>query len=95
MTLQKTALTILIALATAGPLLAAMPPSRNTQAAALDEAQTKLSRLASQTKGTPQHRLLQEQQRIQGLIDDIQSGRAVDPTAIDRALDDAERNGAW
>ena len=95
MTLQKTALTMLIALATAAPLLAAMPASRKMQAAALDNAQTKLSRLAAQTKGTPQHRLLQEQQRIQGLIDDIQSGRAVDPTAIDRALDDAERNGAW
>jgi hypothetical protein len=43
----------------------------------------------------PQHRLLQEQQRVQGLIDDIQSGRTVDPTAIDRALNDAQRHGAW
>jgi hypothetical protein len=93
MTLQKTALTMLIALATATPLFAVAPPSRRTQA--LDDAQASLGRLAAQTKGTPQHRLLQEQQRIQGLIDDIQSGRTVDPTAIDRALNDAERNGAW
>jgi len=93
MTLQKTALTILIAFATAAPLFASQPPSRNTQA--LDDAQTKLGRLATQTKGMPQHRLLQEQQRIQGLIDDIQSGKTVDPTAIDRALGDAERHGAW
>jgi len=93
MTLQKTTLTILIAFATAAPLFAAQPQTRNTQA--LDDSQTKLGRLAAQTKGTPQHRLLQEQQRIQGLIDDIQSGRAVDPAAIDRALGDAERHGAW
>jgi hypothetical protein len=93
MTLQKTALTILIAFATAAPLCALQPPSRNTQS--LEEAQTKLSRLAMQTKGMPQQRLLQEQQRIQGLIDDIQSGKTVDPTAIDRALGDAERQGAW
>jgi len=93
MTLQKAALSMLVALATTAPLLASQPPSRNTQA--LDDAQTKLSRLAAQTKGTPQHRLLQEQQRIQGLIDDIQSGRPVNPTAIDRTLGDAERAGAW
>ena len=93
MTLQKAALSMLVALATAAPLLASQPPSRNTQA--LDDAQTKLSRLAAQTKGTPQHRLLQEEQRIQGLIDDIQSGRPVNPTVIDRSLGDAERAGAW
>ena len=93
MTLQKTALTVLIALATAAPLFAAQPQTRNTQA--LDDTQVKLGRLAAQTKGTPQHRLLLEQQRIQGLIDDIQSGRTVDPTAIDRALNDAQRDGAW
>ena len=93
MTLRKTALTMLIAFATATPLFAAQPQTRNTQA--LDDAQMKLGRLATQTKGTPQHRLLLEQQRIQGLIDDIQSGRAVDPAAIDRALGDAERHGAW
>ena len=93
MTLRKTALTVLIGFATAAPLFASQPPSRNTQA--LDDAQTKLSRLAAQTKGTPQHRLLQEQQRIQGMIDDIQSGRTVHPTDIDRALNDAEREGAW
>ena len=93
MTLQKTALTVLIALVTAAPLFAAQPQTRNTQAH--EDSQTKLGRLAAQTKGTPQHRLLLEQQRIQGLIDDIQSGRAVDPAAIDRALGDAERHGAW
>jgi len=93
MTLQKTALTMLIAFATATPLFAVAPPSRRVQA--LDDAQANLGRLAAQTKGTPQHRLLMEQQRVQGLIDDIQSGRTVDPAAIDSALGDAERHGAW
>ena len=93
MTLQKTALTVLMALVISTPLFAAQPQTRNTQA--LDDAQMKLGRLATQTKGTPQHRLLLEQQRIQGLIDDIQSGRTVDPAAIDSALGDAERHGAW
>jgi hypothetical protein len=92
MTLQKTALTMLIAFATAASLFAA-PQTGNTQA--LEDAQANLGRLAAQTKGGPQHLLLQEQQRIQGLIDDIQSGRTVDPTAIDRALNDAQRDGAW
>jgi hypothetical protein len=94
MTPRKTTLSLLIALTTATPLVASPPPSRNTQAVALDDAQAKLARLAAQTKGTPQHRLLQEQQRIQGLIDDIQSGRTVDPTTIDQTLGDAERSGA-
>jgi hypothetical protein len=93
MRLQKTALSMLIALATATPLFAVAPPSRRVQA--LDDAQANLGRLAAQTKGGHQHLLLQEQQRIQGLIDDIQSGRAVDPTAVDRALNDAQRDGAW
>ena len=93
MTLRKTALTMLIAFATATPLFAVAPPSPRVQA--LDDAQANLGRLAAQTKGMPQHRLLQEQQRVQGLIDDIQSGRPVDPAAIDRALGDAERHGAW
>lgn len=93
MTLGKTVLTMIIALATAAPLLASQPPSRNTQA--LADAQTDLSRLAAQTKGTPQHLLLQEQQRIQGLIDDIQAGRSVDPATIDRTLNDAAHEGAW
>jgi hypothetical protein len=93
MNLHKRALTLFIALATATPLIASQPPSGKTQA--LDDAQAKLTWLAGQTKGTPQHRLLQEQQRIQGLIDDIKSGRTVDPTAVDRALENAERNGAW
>jgi len=93
MTFRKTALTTLLALATVAPLFASQPASRNTQA--LDDTQTKLSRLAAQTKGTPQHRLLQEQQRIQGMIDDLQSGRSVAPTEIDRALGDAAREGAW
>ena len=93
MTLQKAALIVAIALATAAPLFAVAPPSRRVQA--LDDAQSNLGRLAAQTKGTPQHRLLLEQQRIQGLIDDIQSGRPVDPAAIDRALGVAERHGAW
>ncbi|HKA30879.1 MAG TPA: hypothetical protein VKH82_15970 [Candidatus Binatia bacterium] len=93
MTLQKTALTVFIAFATTAPLFAAQPPSRST--GDLEDAQANLSRLAAQTKGTPQHRLLQEQQRIQGLIDDIKAGKTVAPTAIDRALGDAERNGAW
>ena len=54
-------------------------------------AKERVARAASETKGAPQHRLLQEQQKISGLIDDLESGRHVDPNEIDRALERANQ----
>jgi hypothetical protein len=57
----------------------------------LRDAKQKVSRLAGQTKGGPKSLLLQEQLRLQRLIEDIETGKAVDPAEIDRALRAAER----
>ena len=55
----------------------------------LREARESVARAADRTKGGPRHLLLQEQQRIEGLIDDLEHGRSVDPGEIDRALERA------
>jgi len=49
-------------------------------------AKERVARAANETKGAPQHRLLQEKQKLSGLIDDLERGRDVDPGEIDRAL---------
>ena len=51
-----------------------------------------LVRRAQGTKGSHES-LLQEQRRIDHLIDDLEHGRSVDPSEIDRALENAERSG--
>lgn len=83
-----TALT-LFALGTTAPLFAAAPPAPNV--AALERAESKLSRMAGQTKGGPQQRLLLERERVRRLLDDLDAGRVVDPQDIDRALQNTER----
>ena len=79
----------LLALA-ASTALAVAPPSAPRREA-LAEADARVGQLAGQTKGGPQHLLLQQRQRIRQLIDDVDAGRRVDPAEIDRALQDAER----
>jgi hypothetical protein len=79
----------LLALA-ASTALAAMPPS-GSRKDALATADARVGQLAGQTKGAPQHLLLMRQQKIRQLIDDLDAGKHVDPSEIDRALGDAER----
>ena len=76
-------------LGVASPLLGATAPA--PRVAAIERAESKLSQMASQTKGAPQHRLLLERQRVRGLLDDLEAGRPVAPEDIDRALQNAER----
>jgi len=83
-----TALAVL-ALASAAPVLAVPPPA--PRVSALEEAGSRLDRLAGQTKGGAQQRLLLQKQRIRRLLEDINAGRPVDAQDIDRALSDAER----
>ena len=85
----KTAIATLLALM-ASTALAVAPPS-GPRREALANADARAGQLARQTKGGPQQRLLLEQQRIRQLIDDLDAGRPVDPSAIDRALQDTER----
>jgi len=58
----------------------------------LKTARESLVRRAQGTKGSHES-LLQEQRRIDHLIDDLEHGRSVDPSEIDRALENAERSG--
>jgi len=80
----------LLALA-ASTVFAAMPPLGPCKDA-LARADARVGQLAGQTKGTPQHLLLIQRQWIRQLIEDLDAGKHVDPSAIDRALDNAERS---
>jgi hypothetical protein len=79
----------LLALA-ASTALAVAPPS-GPRKDALATADARLGELAGQTKGAPQHLLLMQQQKIRQLIEDLDAGKHVGLSEIDRALGDAER----
>ena len=74
----------------ASTALAVAPPAGRRRNA-LAQAEARVGQLAGQTKGGPQQRLLLERQKIRRLIEDIDAGRSVDPSEIDRALQNAER----
>jgi len=92
MTRSKAFVSSTLALLCAATVAAAAGQS-SSHIASLQRAQDDVARAASTTKGGPQARLLLEKQRIQGLIDDLEAGRAVDPSEIDRALQRAENPG--
>jgi len=79
-------------LALAGQLHAADPLASRVDD--LRVAKKRVARAAQETKGAPQHRLLQEQQKLNGLIDALEQGQRVDPQEIDRALQRAQRGTA-
>lgn len=64
----------------------ASPSVAAGEAGQLDAAQQDLAWKANQSKGVRRLQILDEQQRIDGLIRDIESGRSVDPAAVDAAL---------
>ncbi len=66
-------------------LASAAQPARS-DVAALRDAQDRVARFADTTKGGVKGRLLLDKQRIQGLIDDLERGRSVDPADIDRVI---------
>ncbi len=83
----RIALLLTLAASTAFAVAPPAGPRRN----ALAQAEARVGQLAGQTKGGPQQRLLLERQKIRRLIEDIDAGRSVDPSEIDRALQNAER----
>ncbi len=85
----KTGLIAVAVVAFAGQLHAA-----DKSASRVDDlrvAKERVARAAQETKGGPQHRLLQEQQKLNGLIDALEHGQRVDPDEIDRALQRAQQ----
>ena len=89
MTSRKTVLVTVATLAFAGQLHAA--ERATSQMSDLRDARDRVARAAGQTKGSPQHLYLQQEQRLSDLIDDLEQGRRVDPAAIDRALQQANQ----
>ena len=84
-----TGIAFMLTLAASTALAVAPPAGPNRYA--LAQAEARVGQLAGQTKGGPQQRLLLERQKIRRLIEDIDAGRSVDPSEIDRALQNAER----
>jgi hypothetical protein len=88
MKLDQMAIAALIALS-ATTILGA-PPAADRRGDAL-AAETRVERLASETKGGPQQRLLLAKEKIRRLIDDLDAGKSVDPSDFDQALQNAAR----
>ena len=90
MTTFRTAVMTIVALGAATQVWAAEPPRNQT--AQLAQAKKDVARVSGNARGAHRQLLQLEQLKLQGLIDDLQSGKHVDPAAIDRALRDAERD---
>jgi len=80
----------LVATAAAAQVWAAEGQREHT--AELAQAKEKLASRSINTRGAQRGLLQMEQKKLQGLIDDLQSGKRVDPSDIDRALQDAEHD---
>lgn len=57
----------------------------------LKDAKQRLASKAVGEKGGPKGNLMMEQRRLGDLIDDLEAGKRVDPSEIDRALERANR----
>ncbi len=90
MTTFKCTVITVLALMTAAPIWAA--EAAQPHASELASAKQKLARTADNARGAHRQVLRLQQLKLQGLIDELQSGKPVDPAAIDRALQDAERD---
>ncbi len=86
MTTRIAAAVGLLVLATSAPA-ADRPESLRELRAARETAR----RRAGSLKGYPRARALQDERRLDALIEDLEAGRPVDPAAIDEALRAAER----
>lgn len=72
-----------LVLAQAGQAFGAQAADTQVQ---LKLKQRELARSAAQNKGGARQQFELEQRRVDQLIDDLESGRPVDPAQIDRAL---------
>jgi hypothetical protein len=88
--MKKLVGTLIVFAALTATVQAATVASRD-RVAQLDQASGKVATAAEGTKGYPRATLELKRLRLNGLIDDLEKGRAVDPREIDRALEDADR----
>lgn len=80
---------LLLTVLAIGAASAAVAVEPQTRVDALRGARQKVARAADQTKGSPRQLLIFEQRKLGSLIDDLERGRHVDPSEIDRALERA------
>jgi len=57
----------------------------------LETAKRELAQKSITTKGIGRHKLALEERKVDGLIDDLKSGKPVSPSEIDRVLQEAEK----
>jgi hypothetical protein len=90
--MKKLTMAILALVALPAATAVAAPPasSRSRQEAQLVEAKRDLTAAAGTTKGAAQAELLQDRAKVDRLINDLRSGKRVDPKEIDQALWDAK-----
>jgi len=69
-----------------GALVAQADTSTTDAEARLKAAERRLAAKASATKGAAEQSIIMEKKRVDALIDDLESGRNVDPSEIDDAL---------
>jgi hypothetical protein len=74
-----------------GAFVAQADTSASDAEARLKAAERKLAAQASATKGAAEQSILMEKKRVDALIDDLESGRNVDPSEIDDALRQANQ----
>lgn len=78
-----------------GAAYAAPPSTASSDTKALVEAREELASRAAQTKGAPSAEYTLQRKRVDDLINALESGKRVDPSDIDQALDDAARPTPW
>jgi hypothetical protein len=90
--MKKPTMVILALVALPAATAFAAPPAsgRSGQEAQLVEAKRDLTTAAGTTKGAAQAELLQDRAKVDRLINDLRSGKRVDPKEIDQALWDAK-----
>lgn len=87
---RSTVAAVVLSLAVAAPVWAG--ETRTNQVQALKDADHQLSE-AEQGAGKPAHAqvIRQQRQQVQDLLDQLQAGRRVDPSEVDRVLRQAEQ----
>jgi hypothetical protein len=72
--------------ATAGAAANDPCPNPRNDAALLEDSRDRVAWQAQNAKGVDKHQLKAEEERLQGLIDELQRGGRVDAEEIDRSL---------
>jgi len=73
------------------PAIAGAADATSQQVRELETVKRELAQKSITTKGIGRHKLALEERKVDGLIDDLKSGKPVPPSEIDRVLQEAEK----